>query len=195
MTTHGKSRTRLRRIYSSMKQRCLNLKNNSYKDYGGRGITICEQWLNDFISFNNWAMENGYEEDLTIDRINVDGNYEPSNCRWATQKEQQNNRTNNKLIESNGVNMTFSQYTDGYDNNNNITIAYTRYLLGWDEKDWFVPKITKLSEIQSGVKGVCWDKSKNKWLVTHKGKFKGRYADLNEAIHKKEECIKLNNII
>lgn len=86
------SKRRLASIYQGMKQRCYNTKRPNYKYYGGRGIVICNEWLNSFQAFNDWAMANGYQENLTIDRINTDGNYEPQNCRWATTKEQSTNK-------------------------------------------------------------------------------------------------------
>ena len=76
---HGFSNTKLLYIYSNMKQRCYNKKNSGYKNYGGRGIKVCDEWLNSFENFYHWAIENGYEENLTIDRIDNDGNYEPIN--------------------------------------------------------------------------------------------------------------------
>lgn len=78
-----------------MKQRCRDVKAINYKHYGGKGIRVCDEWRENFQAFYDWAMANGYRDDLTIDRIDTKKNYEPSNCRWATMKEQQNNRSNN----------------------------------------------------------------------------------------------------
>lgn len=81
--THGKTHTRLFSVWRGIKQRCNNLNDSSYQYYGGRGITVCEEWKNDFEKFYNWSLANGYTDELTIDRINPDGNYEPDNCRWV----------------------------------------------------------------------------------------------------------------
>lgn len=89
---HGLTKTRLYRIYYKMKERCYRPQNDNYKYYGGLGVTICDEWLNDFQKFAEWALSHGYSDTLTIDRINPDGNYEPANCRWVTMKEQNNNR-------------------------------------------------------------------------------------------------------
>lgn len=91
-TTHGGRNTRLYCIWRGMKIRCLVPTNKDYPNWGGRGITICNEWLNDFAAFRDWSLDNGYDEHLTIDRINNDGNYEPSNCRWITIQEQARNR-------------------------------------------------------------------------------------------------------
>lgn len=93
---HGKSNLRIHKIWSNIKQRCFNKNNLRYQYYGARGITICDEWKEDFMSFYNWAMTNGYKDNLSIDRIDVNGNYEPSNCRWATQSEQNANTRNRK---------------------------------------------------------------------------------------------------
>lgn len=101
-TKHGKTNTRPYKIWKCMTQRCNNKRNNDYKYYGGRGIKICDEWLNDFMNFYNWAIANGYNDNLTIDRIDVNGNYEPSNCRWVNQKTQARNRRNNLNYTING---------------------------------------------------------------------------------------------
>lgn len=90
--THGGSYTRLYHIYSHMKSRCYHQTDAKYNLYGGRGIRICDEWLFSFVSFREWALSNGYRDNLTIDRIDPDGNYEPQNCRWATLAEQSRNR-------------------------------------------------------------------------------------------------------
>ena len=90
--THGESRTRLYRCWFDMKRRCNNQQDPHYRYYGARGITVCAEWADSYIPFRDWAMANGYADNLTIDRIDVNGNYEPGNCRWITMTEQQQNR-------------------------------------------------------------------------------------------------------
>lgn len=99
--THGMSSTRLYRIYKHMKRRCSDKNDIRYYAYGARGIKVCDEW-DKFEPFCEWALNNGYSDDLTIDRINVDGNYSPSNCRWITPKEQASNKRTAQLYEYNG---------------------------------------------------------------------------------------------
>lgn len=97
-----------------MRGRCFNKNNKNYKNYGYRGISICNDLVNKngFANFVKWAMENGYKENLTIDRIDTNGNYSPENCRWVTYKENQNNRRNNRLIQCNGEVKTLSEWAE-----------------------------------------------------------------------------------
>lgn len=110
--THGMKKTRLYKIWSSMKVRCSDPNVENYPAYGGRGINVCEEWRSSFESFRDWAFANGYNNKLTIDRIDVNGNYEPSNCRWATIKEQSNNKRTNRLISYKGKTQTLTQWAD-----------------------------------------------------------------------------------
>lgn len=112
---HGLRHSKLYQTWVNMKTRCYNSNNKTYKNYGGRGIKICEEWLNKengFINFYNWAIENGYKEGLTIDRIDVNGDYKPNNCRWANWKKQQNNRGNNFKITYNNKTHTLQEWSE-----------------------------------------------------------------------------------
>ena len=100
--THGETNSRLYHTWCGIKARCLNPNNPKYKNYGGRGITVCGDWEQSYESFRDWSLNNGYAENLSIDRIEVNGNYEPSNCRWVDNFIQANNRTDNFVIEYNG---------------------------------------------------------------------------------------------
>lgn len=110
-TKHGGKGTRLYKIWKSMRERCSTPSQNRYKNYGGRGIKVCEEW-DDFNVFREWALSHGYSDELTVDRIDVNGNYEPLNCRWITPKEQANNKTNNRYITFNGITKTMTQWAE-----------------------------------------------------------------------------------
>lgn len=111
---HGMQKTRLYRCWQDMKKRCYNPNSKSSKSYMAKNISVCDEWKNSFLNFYNWSINNGYNVNLTIDRIDVYGNYEPSNCRWVDIKTQNNNRRNNKLVEFNNEKMTLKQYADKY---------------------------------------------------------------------------------
>lgn len=108
-TKHKGSKTRLYVIYNGIKSRCFNKNNPAYYRYGGRGITMCEEWVNSFELFREWSLNNGYDDKLSIDRIDVNGNYEPNNCRWSTPKEQGNNTRKNLIFQIDGKQVTLSQ--------------------------------------------------------------------------------------
>ena len=109
---HLMSRTPIYCTWKNMKRRCYSERNKRYANYGGRGIRVCDEWKNDFFAFYEWAIKNGYDDSLTIDRIDVDGDYSPSNCRWATRKEQANNTTRNHYIAYRGETHTAKQWSE-----------------------------------------------------------------------------------
>ena len=127
------STSKLYNVWQNMRSRCKNPKDNNYKKYGARGITVCKEW-DSYPSFREWALSNGYKEgenrrNCTIDRIDVDGNYEPNNCRWATAFEQVNNRRNTIRIEFNGETHALAQWAKetGID----YEVLLHRYIRGW----------------------------------------------------------------
>lgn len=114
---HGMSNTRLYRIYKHMKNRCYRNEDIKYPYYGDKGVIVCDEWLNSFEVFAEWAMNNGYNETLSIDRIDVNGNYCPENCRWADNYEQSNNRSCNKKYTYNGETHTIAEWARLYNIN------------------------------------------------------------------------------
>lgn len=107
-----KNYKRLYYIFNGMRSRCYNINYIEYKNYGGRNIKICDEWMNNFLNFMDWAIENGYQNNLTIDRIDVNGNYEPDNCRWVTIKEQENNRRDNIFLKYKNKVKTLKQWSE-----------------------------------------------------------------------------------
>lgn len=138
ISTHKMSGSRLHNIWKSMKERCYNINHNQYKDYGGRGISICEEWKDNFISFYNWAISNGYSDDLTIDRIDNNKNYCPENCKWSTRKEQNNNQRTNHLLTYNHKTQTMAQWAEEIGLNPHT--LQTRISRGWSVQDAFFGK-------------------------------------------------------
>lgn len=126
--TKGGNLERLFVIWCGMRHRCEKEYASRYKRYGGRGIKVCDEW-HDYLKFKDWALKNGYDDTLSIDRIDINGNYEPSNCRWATSKEQANNRGSNKTIEYNGETKTVSEWADIVGISKQL--LYRRFKNGW----------------------------------------------------------------
>jgi hypothetical protein len=111
---HNLGNTRLYSIWKSMRTRCNNPNSRNYKYYGGKGVRVCSEW-NSFRAFYDWAMAHGYSDELTLDRKNFDGNYEPSNCRWVPLSEQQRNRSDNCLITMNGETKCLCEWARHFD--------------------------------------------------------------------------------
>jgi hypothetical protein len=124
LTKHGETKTRLYKIWSGMRDRCSSFGTEKGKHYADKGITICKEW-DEFIPFKEWSLSNGYESNLTIDRINVNGNYEPSNCRWLTIQEQERNRGNSIYVVYNGERKHLKDWSK--DLNINYHTLYQRY--------------------------------------------------------------------
>ncbi|WP_303984632.1 hypothetical protein [Niallia circulans] len=185
-TKHNMVNTRIYNIWTTMKQRCYNKNNQKYKNYGGRGITVCDEWLdkaNGVLNFYNWSKRNGYNDKYTLDRINVNGNYEPNNCRWVDMVTQQNNRRNNTLITINNITKTSAEWEKEY--NLRSGLVGERYRRGWTGEELLKNPILRKSEFQSGIKGITWLKKTSKWQVRvrENGVLKriGLTADLEEA--------------
>lgn len=128
---HGDTGKRLYAIWVHMRQRIRDRNTEYYKNYGGRGISICSEW-DDYQIFKKWALENGYSDHLTIDRINVNGDYSPENCRWITMKAQSNNKRDNIRLTCEGATLTVAQWAEKF----GVTPGALHYRIhqGWDEK-------------------------------------------------------------
>lgn len=128
-TNHGMSNTALYYIWNGIKERCYNKNYSRYHNHGGRGIKVCDAWLHDFMNFYNWATNNNYQEGLTIDRIDNNGNYEPSNCRWVDKKIQNRNKRNNINFTINGETKCLAEWCEIL--NLNYSTVRKRLKLGW----------------------------------------------------------------
>ena len=131
--THNKSKTRLYRIWRNMRNRCYWKKHPQFYLWGGKGVIVCDEWKNNFLNFYNWAINNGYNETMTIDRIDGDGDYCPENCRWVSMKEQANNTKNVRFFEYNGERGTIWFFSKKY--NVSEKLMRSRIQQGWTIKD------------------------------------------------------------
>lgn len=139
---HNLSSSKIYYIYHMMKSRCYNKNIKTFHRYGGRGIKICQEWLDDFMNFYNWAMSNGYKEGLWIERIDNDGDYAPSNCKWATKREQCQNREQTIKITYNGQTHCLAEWSriTGI----NFYTLHSRHKKGWDTERMLTTKARKL---------------------------------------------------
>lgn len=127
-TIHGMTGTRLYRIWGNMMSRCSDRNNPAWENYGGRGITVCDEW-HDSDSFFNWAFSNGYNDKLTLDRIDNEREYSPNNCRWADRTQQANNKRSNVMITYNGQTLTMAEWAKVL--GINYKVLHNRFRLGW----------------------------------------------------------------
>ena len=128
-----KERKRLKSIYNGMRLRCYNENNVNYKYYGGKGVTICDEWLLSFENFFDWAINNGYNENLTIDRIDSEKEYSPDNCKWSTKKEQAYNRSISVKLTLNGRTMYMTEWAEELEIDKKI--LSWRYNNGWSDEE------------------------------------------------------------
>lgn len=147
--SHKQSGTRIYYIWQGIKSRCYNPNNKRYLRYGGRGITICDEWRDNFQAFYDWAISNGYDDNLTIDRINNDGNYEPSNCQWVDTRTQNRNRSSNVIVEYKAL---MTRYARGDRNKHlfrpiEIEGKNTKYWVEYDGQKVSLSRASKLSGI------------------------------------------------
>lgn len=148
-TNHGMYGTRLYRVWHNMKTRCRDKNNHAYARYGGRGIIICAEWL-DFKNFYDWAMRNGYKEDAeygecTLDRIDNNGDYCPENCRWVSMKQQQRNKSSNRLITHNGETKTIAEWSELLQIDSSVIKA--RLHRGWDENRALITPLRRRGKV------------------------------------------------
>ena len=204
-TKHGMTNTPLHNIWCGMRERCYNPNCSAYKHYGGRGIVICDEWYNDFMNFYQWSIENGYKKGLSIDRIDVNGNYEPSNCRWATTNEQCNNRRNNIKLTYNGKTQTLFQWCQEYNLDYRMILArchnpnfkdksveellflpnQKQILITYNNETHTISEWSKLTNIRRNVIFDRWQKGYYEEDILYKGSVPKKYGGA-KYIPKKE---------
>lgn len=127
---HNETKTRLYYVWKNMKNRCYNKNNKRFTRYGARGVIVCEEWKNNYLAFKEWAIANGYADNLTIDRIDNNGNYEPANCQWTTEKNQANNRSTNHYVTYKGETLSLTEWCEKL--NIGYEVTKRRLARGWN---------------------------------------------------------------
>lgn len=144
VTKHGDKGTRLYSIWIDMKRRTVNPNRDDFHLYGLRGISVCPEWENDYLAFKRWSLANGYSDELTIDRIDNDGDYCPENCKWSTLKQQANNTRQNVHVEIDGRTQTIAQWAD--ESGLHYSTVYSRYRKGVMGRNLILsPKVKRAS--------------------------------------------------
>ncbi len=145
-TIHGMTKTKLFGVWTTMNQRCSNPNTVSYDRYGAKGIYVCEEWKNDFVTFMNWSLKHGYRDGLSIDRIDNDKGYSPENCRWVNAYVQSNNRSNNRLMTLNGTTKNCKQWADYFGFN------YKYFHEKCKKNDWNLEKVLEIPYFKNQIK-------------------------------------------
>lgn len=187
MKKNGESKHPLYGIWNGMRQRCYNAKSKAYKHYGGRGIKMCDEWLT-FEGFRKWADEHPRLKDTSLDRIDVNGNYEPSNCRWATRKEQARNTRANHYYTYHGETKTLCEWVEisGIE----FSVLFQRIKLGWNEDDMFKPVAKRNVLSKEDVEDICQEILKGKYKYKEIAELFGTHVTIvskiaSGKIHKK----------
>lgn len=181
---HGRSRTRLHNIWWGVYQRCCDKNSVSYPGYGAKGITLCEDWKN-FVNFLDWSISNGYNDNLSIDRIENHIGYEPNNCRWVDQRTQQRNRSNNRYLTIGGITKKLCEWSE--ETGLSHATIFSRIKRGIPEDQWLSvnPLTRRDSRKLSGVKYVYWHTNAEKWMampvINGKSKYVGLFNTVEEA--------------
>lgn len=190
-----RERDRLYQVYFGMKSRCYNPNVKCYKNYGGRGITICDEWLNDFETFKKWMLEHGYDysksrKEQQIDRKDNDKGYSPDNCRIVTNKENCRNKSTCNYLTYGGETLTPKEWAE------KLGIPYrtiTSRMKRLDDVEKILFGELNSDKSNTGIKGITQLKKTGKYVLYVDGKYLGCFKTLEEAVKRKEEYIKSND--
>ncbi len=184
---HGKSKTPVYNVWVTMKARCYNSNVASYKRYGALGIVVCKRWRDSFVNF--YEDMGDPPKELTLERINNNEGYSPSNCQWATRVVQANNRKSNRLLTVYGITKTLAEWDRGIEGSEGHTVAQRIDKLGWSVEKAVSTPLPSPAKFTSKVRGVSWQSGTNRWIARHGKQFLGGFKSEKEAIQAKKEMI------